>query len=135
MSLKRCAGCLGLLEQPVAQHDRRWRDAAHRRCGPDDVGSLSRVDVRLDHALQCPLREFTLRPPVHPPHLLDVSFLLFYGSDPRGTCRFLTASGGVSGSFDAIWSSLDPSSYRLTAMALGLAMLWGIGRRKRAAAV
>ena len=89
--------------------------------------------------------------------LLDVSFLLFDGSDPRGTYRFLTASGGVSGSFDAISSSLDPSSYRLTAlygdrhvdlqiaavpepgtyalMALGLAMLWGVGRRKRAAAV
>lgn len=32
-----------------------------------------------------------------------------------GTFRFLTAEGGVAGSFDRLVSSLDPSAYRLTA--------------------
>jgi hypothetical protein len=85
--------------------------------------------------------------------LLDVSFLLFDENDPRGTYRFLTASSGVLGNFDAITSSLDPSSYRLTVlygdsyaelqitavpepktytlMAAGLLALWGVRRRRR----
>lgn len=85
--------------------------------------------------------------------LLDVSFLLSGAQDPRGTYRFLTAAGGVLGAFDAVTSSLDPATYRLSAlygdtfvelqiaavpepetyalMAVGLLALWGTVKRRR----
>lgn len=76
-----------------------------------------------------------------------------YTKDFSGIYRFLTASGGVQGSFDAVTSNLDPSLYRLTTlygegfvdlqitavpepetyalMAVGLLALWGTVKRRR----